>query len=31
LPIAYLRKDEICPDFPITESEWGGAGRHYHH
>ena len=31
LPIAYLRKDEICPDFPITESDWGDAGRHYHH
>lgn len=31
LPIAYLRKDEICPEFPITESDWGSAGRHYHH
>ncbi|WP_170144415.1 GNAT family N-acetyltransferase [Dichotomicrobium thermohalophilum] len=31
LPIAYLRKDEICPDFPITESAWGDAGRRYHH
>lgn len=31
LPIAYLRKDEICPDFPITESEPSDAGRHYRH
>ncbi len=31
LPIAYLRKDEICPDFPITESAGGDAGRHYRH
>jgi len=31
LPIAYLRKDEIYPDFPITESDWGMAGRHYRH
>jgi len=31
LPIAYLRKDEICPDFPITETAPGDAGRRYHH
>lgn len=31
LPIAYLRKDEIFPDFPITDSEWGDAGRYYRH
>jgi GNAT superfamily N-acetyltransferase len=31
LPIAYLRKDEICPDFPITESEPSDAGHHYRH
>lgn len=31
VPIAYLRKDHICPQFPFTESEWGDAGRHYRH
>ncbi len=31
VPIAYMRKDHICPQFPFTESEWGDAGRHYHH
>lgn len=31
MPIAYLRKDQICPDFPFTESEWGGVGRLYRH
>jgi len=31
MPIAYLRKDQICPEFPFAESEWGGAGRYYRH
>ncbi len=31
LPITYLRKDEICPAFPITESAWADGGRRYHH
>jgi len=31
LPIAYLRKDEICPDFPIAASVGSDAGPHYRH
>jgi len=31
LPIAYLRKDEIFPDFPFTESVWTSAGHLYRH
>jgi len=31
LPIAYLRKDEICPSFPIAETAPGNAGHRYQH
>lgn len=31
LPITYLRKDEICPEFPIADSEPSDGGHNYRH